>query len=163
MSQKTKAKKHQPRKVFLLCRGVVIGKSHARAQAYIQVCVKNGTVFEQGDEVIFSGITGTFAGLVYQAEVKIKNGQVSSVFPHSFTYDEEMTNGVSEDVRAMHSAKSDANTLELLVRSKHKKAARDRSSIFDAMLPLRQAYKKTNGMGKMAMEVRLLHYLRTGR
>ncbi len=44
--------------------------------------------------------------------------------------------------------------------NQQKKTALDHDSILERLRPLRAAYSKTNAVGKMAIEVRLLSYLR---
>jgi hypothetical protein len=43
------------------------------------------------------------------------------------------------------------------------KSAKSSDDILECMRPLRKAYQKTNRLGQMAMEVRLLNYLRNGK
>lgn len=98
------------------------------------------------------------AGCVYEIDAEIDGDDVSIIFStmrFQGTYHDT-------DLVAQWKLESQAADTELAAVAQARKAKRDNSAVLECLEPLMNAYMATNPVGRLALEVRVLHYMRSG-
>lgn len=113
-----------------------------------------------GPESRFSYIKNTVPAAIYTVEAHLVNGQLQNIKAHTMKFSEHfIDNEACAVIRLAHEAAE--STLAALSQSRKHKA--DKSSILDQLKPLRALWRNTNEVGRLALEVRVLNYLRNGK
>lgn len=104
-------------------------------------------------EVMYFEKMKCYAGGVYKIEYNDKEGQIRGKmeWDRSF-HDEERT--------AELSLVSQATDTTFIAEAQEKKARASKQDILNCLKPVRQAWANTNHAGRLALEVRVLNYLR---
>ena len=110
-------------------------------------------------EVCAFNIKGSFiVGGVYSVSCALgKGGELESIVSETLQWNGDR---VPEDELSVLLLLHEAALTEASAISQKKKALADKSSILDVLKPLRVEYQRTNPVGKLALEVRVLNYLR---
>lgn len=146
----------KPETTMLLCKGTVILKGGSLGTEWVQ-CDAEGTPVEGAKDWVFKE-RGFAPGSLYQADVTIdgdsvtRHGKPAYVGPM-----------LDKELAAQLYVDSDAAKTQHAALSQAKKAVNDNSNVLECLDPLIQAYWSTNGAGRMALEVRILNYIRSGR
>jgi len=143
------------KEVKLYCSGVVIFSNNKPSKAF-RLVNDDGTL---SDEIVyFSGksLSLCWPGQVYKVEADLEKGGVKTIYGrpefHEVYGDEKQ--------RAEDRITSEANQTVITAMTQSKKAETSKSDILNVLKPLRRAYDKTNALGRIAIEVRVLQYLR---
>ncbi len=143
-------------KVELFCTGTHIGSSNQKLIGFI-VLDEEGQPTDKELVYLASKFKGCYVGQVYNAEMKF--GKDSTVIYGRPDY--VRTHGDDEFILE-HRINSEANETILTFKKQSQKEAREKTDIMAQLEPLRRAYQRTNMQGKVAMEARVLYYLRRG-
>lgn len=124
----------------------------------IQVVNENGVLIGTPAQYVAKGkLTGHLqAGMMYEVKAKLKDDVVVGV-SGPFSWVGRWPNDA--EATAMR-AKQVAADVEMRAASDERKAA-DYLKHLPALAPLRKAYRNTNFQGQLAIEVAVLHYLRS--
>lgn len=111
------------------------------------------------------GAHGLTLNCVYAIDVVVVDGSIESCRPKTATFVRILKQDLynNRELAAANRAMHDSTKTALASVAQAKKAANDRFSILSVLKPLRKAYSQTNAQGKLALEVRVLNYLRTGK
>lgn len=108
------------------------------------------------DKKSFKGFSVS-VGTVCKADMKVSGGSLQTII------------GIPKPISVWHN-KAEIASMRILhdaclsTVSAYNQASKDCSDVvLQCMKPLREAYKQTNSLGKTAIEVRVLNYLRNGR
>lgn len=148
--------------LLIVCHGSRYDKKKKEYTIIQQIMTDYKTPF--GECATFIGINKGIHGLVvngiYEIQGTLVNkDEIDCIKPTTSRLMGEFSGPEAVANRLKHDG---AKTLASSV-SQAKKLANDRSNVLDCMEPLRRAYNNTNSQGKMALEVRVLHYLRYGK
>lgn len=105
--------------------------------------------------------TGIKASYVFPAAVCTLDATetLETIHPQSIKFVRSLrSTAFGAKVRLEHEA---AETI-LAAYNQGKKAKNNKQQILEALKPLREVYNTTNAVGKLALEVRVLNYLRNG-
>lgn len=144
-------------RVDLMCLGSAIGSNNTRLTTFKRI--------DSNDEPIgrashFSKLKGIYPGLIYNGLVKLNGEEIETIKANTLEYTLRKAEGIEY---AMLKLKHEAVETEILVGNQQKKEGADKSSILDLLAPIRRAYKSTNQLGRLGLEVRVLNYLRNGK
>lgn len=106
-----------------------------------------------GELVTFDFNKRMMVNAYYKVLARIVDGKLTSYNPNSASL-ERLVNNPANAV-----SHNSAETLYIAIN----KAKKDKSGLLDLLKPLRQQYAKTNHAGKLALEVRILNYIRYGK
>lgn len=111
-------------------------------------------------EIVYFGKCGTmFAPGIFKGEGLLKGNDLISIRTNTFQFVDELADKtLAAEIRLTH----EANETEYTAVKHAKKARNDKSAVLELLKPLRRAWLKTNTVGRLALEVRILHYLRSG-
>lgn len=138
----------------LLCLGTRYFQGSKKHTAYIEIDENQNIV---SDEVVhYSHNSKVNVNVIYT----VQSPEKGSILGNSFEVVERLKD---EDQSATQLLEHEAHELAFLTYKKSKKAQSDKTGILNLLWPLRQLYKNTNALGKMALEVRILNYLRNGK
>ena len=101
----------------------------------------------------------TLAG-VYSVDADLVDGEINTLYVNTFKYLGLVTD---DEQAATIKLQAEALKTEHTARCQAKKSLNDKTVILDVLKPLRKAWANTNAVGKMALEVRILSYLRNGK
>ena len=108
-----------------------------------------------GEKIYFSSKIKNAPGLIYEIEMSTTEGE------RSFNGEPKLIGQyANEEVRAELFITSNANLTMLTAFTQRKKAENSKEDILSCLKPIRKAYLKTNSLGRMAIEVRVLNYIR---
>lgn len=113
-----------------------------------------------GPEARFSAVKNTYPAAIFTIEAILINGRLQNINPNTIKFCEKLIDSeASAVIRLAHEAAE--STLAALSQSRKNKA--DKSAILAQLKPLRAAWRSTNEVGRLALEVRVLNYLRNGK
>lgn len=88
------------------------------------------------------------------------DGGVTSIATKAMRWSGERID--SQEELAVVIARHEAAETEKAAINQKKKAVSDKAPLLELLKPLRREYNKTNAVGRLALEVRVLNYLRNG-
>lgn len=144
--------------MYVIALGAV-GLDKGKLYYGFQPCTPNGVPTGQERACFSKKYSFTTAG-VYAMEADLIDGEISTIYPNSFKYMGLVTD---DDQAATIKLQAEAVTTEHTARQQAKKALNDKTVILETLKPLRKAYAKTNAVGRLALELRILNYLRNGK
>lgn len=150
----------QTRKIKVVYLGSVTGVGDKRA--YEVQLVKDGKTV--GETSVFAGTTGKMVcvGNVYNAKGNTKNDQVVRIAEFSWhDHDQDHRDVLSKEELAALQAR-DSSTHAHFAAFAQAKKNKGSDDVLELLKPIRRQWKKTNAVGRMALEVRVLNYLRHG-
>lgn len=138
--------------VLLLCMGTVLLNNNKKGYGYI-ILNEDGTK-ETDDTMYFQKVIGG-AGNVYKAFYNKESAEIQG----GITWQENYHN---RERGAELRIASDAVLTQLAAVAQSNKARNDKTDLLATLKPLRKAWHNTNASGRLALEVRVLNYLRNG-
>lgn len=142
--------------VRVVCLGTVLSHNHNKSTGLQLIDEQDKPV---GEPAYFGNMKKGFPAAIFTIKGIVVDGNLNTVQPASLTWDKRMTDTEwAAEIRVAH----EAGETVLTVARQTKNARRDRSDILDTLKPLRRAWKNTNSDGRLAIELRVLRYLRDG-
>jgi len=140
------------RKILVLCTGTfLVGKKKHTGLKELNKLDINDRLFSYNRSLV--------AGGIHEIEAVFEDDKLSSYYPHSVLFKYKLDDDV-ELAKIMLRHESCETIISALNQAKKAKA--DKSAILETLKPIRQAYQNTNHAGRLALEVRVLNYLRNG-
>lgn len=138
--------------------GVRIGVKNKKLRGIIQVD-ENGESF--GEIALYEEkvLRGFNIGCIYEIQATIEEGEIQTVRPSTKRFIGEF---LDSDKIVEWQVQHDSAVTEYSRKQKETKAAKGKEVVLDCLEPLRRAYMNTNHDGRLALEVRVLNYLRNG-
>lgn len=147
-----KAKKEM---VELFCTGTHFGKgNNVRLIGFI--IVKEGQLTSRSLYYSYSKFN-SYVGHIYKVEM---SDEGDGVIMHGRP--EYVRTFEDEAVILEHRLESESNDTIFLAVNQAKKAVKEKKDILNCLKPIRQKWRNTNTLGQVALEARVLYYLRTG-
>lgn len=141
----------------IICLGMRVVEGNKKV---LKLDLVNANCLLSGDPVYFSYDNSLSVGGIYEVEGTLKAGKIFKiVFSNTRfvkAYDDKK---YCQEIRLAHQA---AQT-EYAAIIQAKKFKSDNSEILSGFVAARRAWQKTNAVGRMALEVRVLNYLRNGK
>lgn len=112
-----------------------------------------------GEPCLYLNLKGTHPGGIFTCKATLEGNELQTI-KSNLKFAKQMSDREwAAEIRLSH----DAAETTLAALSQVKKAKNDKTPLLEVLRPLRRAYQKTNANGKLAIEVRVLNYLRNGR
>ncbi|OES24042.1 hypothetical protein [Alteromonas macleodii] len=138
----------------VVCLGTRVGTKNDKWVGLQRVDENEQLIGEIG---YYSAIKNAFPGAIFSIEAELTDESLSTIHPSTLTFVKTLADtALSAKIKIEH----EANETKLTAIKQAKKARTDKSDILDCLRPLRLAYRNTNHAGRLALEVRVLHYLR---
>lgn len=156
------SEKKEESKVRVLCLGSRLSGNNKLSVALQRVDESNVAI---GSIALFSKKKAYVPGGYYLIEDELvdfgEDGGITSIAINAMAWSGER---IEDDERlAAVIAAHEAAETEKAAINQEKRAVSDKSPILDLLKPIRKEYAKTNAVGRLALEVRVLHYLRYGK
>jgi len=144
--------------VKIYCIGTQITDKGKKAKGFR--FVNEDRTLQEG-EFTFSGkgCLACYVGQVYTVKMEIYDNGDMTMYGSPLVFGNYHDN---EQI-AKDRLSSEANETLLTARAQSKKAATEKVDILELLRPLRKQYCRTNTQGQVALEARVLYYLRMGR
>lgn len=143
--------------VLIVCTGTVLDISSKKHTAFQLIDDAENKV---GNTAYFIKLKTTFVTGIFKVQGKVVDGNLETIQPSTMQYVRQIKDKEwAAEIRIAHEAAETAYS----ALQQWKKARNDKSDILDVLKPLRRAWHNTNATGKLALEVRVLNYLRNGK
>lgn len=141
-------------KVELFCTGTHFGNGNVRLIGFI--------VLEKGkttDETLYYSLSKIRAGVghVYTVDMSKDDGHQTMYGKPRWVREFE-----DEEFVLKHRLESEKNETLFLAMNQAKKALKEKKDILNCLKPIREKWRNTNTQGQVALEARVLYYLRAG-
>ncbi|MBL4908953.1 MAG: hypothetical protein JKX78_02850 [Alteromonadaceae bacterium] len=143
--------------VSVLCLGTRVGLGSKRLTA-IRLLDIQGEPY--GDPAYFAHMKKVFPTGVYTMDIALdEGGGIMSVRDQTAKFTGTL---VGEEACTVIRLEHEAAETQLTAASQVKKAKNDKTCVLETLRPLRKLWASTNHAGQLALEVRVLNYLRNG-
>lgn len=146
--------------IKVTCVGLRIGTKDNKLIGIVRVSDSSNIV---GDIAYydFKGMGDFYIGGVYEIKASLKDDEIEYIIPKSASYVGKFNNkSLIEEWQIEHESTKTMFTVKAQVK---KASTTGKDTLLEALKPLRRAYASTNYEGRLALEVRVLNYLRNGR
>lgn len=141
----------------VVCLGTVVGRGDKRLTA---IQLVDSTLNVYGAKAYFSGMKKFHVAGIFTVNVELDADKEISIIQGSTA--RFFCAFPDEEQSALMRLSHETNETLITAAAQSKKARNDKTCVLETLRPLRKLWASTNHAGQLALEVRVLNYLRNG-